>query len=436
MQQGIFIENGMIFDPDGGSFSTGNIVIHHGVIAKIGPHVMPDPSMISASYKTIDATGLTVVPGLVDLHVHFREPGQTHKEDMTSGARAAARGGVTSVLMMPNTAPPIDDPELCDMLCERARNHAPIRVYPSCTITKQMQGVTMTDLAAMQQAGAIACTEDGKSVLSEEILKEAMVIAARLGMTVHSHCEDPALAGSGVMNDDHNAARLHLPGIPNAAEDVIVERDIRLAKETGAHLHICHCSTAGSVALVRKAKEEGISVTAETCPHYLVLTSDDIPSDDANWKMNPPLRKKEDRAARVEALRDGTIDCIVTDHAPHAPEEKRHGFTGSPFGIVGLETSASLIYTELVRTGVLSMEDMVRLMSTTPARIAHLSAGTLAEGMPADVALFDLSASYVIDPDDFASKSRNTPFAGRTVYGKTVMTICDGEIVYTNGENK
>ncbi len=422
----ILIRNGHLIDPANDIDAVLPLFIEDGVIRSVGD--APDKADL-----IVEAAGLTVTPGLVDMHVHLRDPGQEHKEDIGSGARAAAHGGVTSILAMPNTKPPIDCPDRVRYVENKAASVAPVHVYQVGAITAEMKGEALADLEGMAAAGAKAFSEDGRSVVNAELLRRAMVTAGRLGLPVLSHCEDLTLVNGGVMNADANAERLGLPGISNLSEDVIIARDLLIARDTGAHLHLCHCSTKGSVDLLRAAKRAGIPVSAETCPHYLILTSDDIPSDNADFKMNPPVRTKEDRDALRSAVAEGLIDVIVTDHAPHAPWEKNRGFRSSPFGIVGLETSAALIYTELVKTGIISLKDMILKMSTLPAQILGLPAGTLSVGAPADIAVFDLEEKYTIDPASFLSKSVNTPFAGREVYGRTKMTIAGGTIVYREG---
>ncbi len=428
--QTIRIRNGHAVDPSTGLDGLYDIVVNDDRIGGVYPAGHGPASDIE-----IDAEGLWVLPGLVDMHVHFREPGQEHKETIKTGAAAAAHGGVTSVLTMPNTTPPLDSPELIARCIKQAED-APCHVYPIASITRGMQGKENVDFSALKAAGAAAFSEDGRSVLNARLLRDAMICTSDIDRLVISHCEDPDLVKGGVMNEDENAQRLHLPGICTASEDVIIARDAVLAAETGAHVHICHCSTAGSVSILRAAKKLGVRITAETCPHYLILTTDDITEDDGRFKMNPPLRTAADREALRAALADDTIDVIVTDHAPHASEEKQGGFLKSAFGIVGLETSAALIYTELVRTGILSLSDMVRKMSTRPAEICGLDAGTLRPGAPADIAVFDFDHAYEIDPAEFRSKSRNMPFAGRRVYGKCMYTLCGGKIVYSSREDR
>ena len=419
----ILIKGGTVIDPVNGTEKVEDILIRDGIIAK------RKTSIKEKADKVINAKGLTVTPGIVDMHVHFRDPGQTYKEDIFTGALAAAHGGVTSVLTMPNTKPVMDEPDRISYVVNKGKSSA-IHVYQVSAITKGMKGETLTDIAGVAKAGAKALSEDGKSVMNTKLLRDAMLEAKKAGIPVCSHCEDLALVDGGVMNDDENALRLGLPGINNASEDVIIARDMVLAKDTGCHLHLCHCSTAGSVDLIRAGKAMGVDLSAETCPHYLILTSDDIPGDDGNFKMNPPLRAPADREAIRKAVADDTIDILVTDHAPHARMEKAGGFKTAPFGIVGIETSVALLYTEMVRTGDISLMQMIRKMTVNPAKVMGIEAGTLDEGAPADVAIFDFENAYVIDPAEFLSKGKNTPFAGREVYGKTMYTICGGKVVW------
>ncbi len=420
----ILIKNGLLVDPGSGTLREEDLLVKDGMIAGRGAYSgeMAD--------RVIDASGLAVLPGLVDLHVHLRDPGQEYKEDVRTGALAAARGGVTSLFAMPNTAPPVDSVETYRYVTDKAAHVSPVRVYQSATLTLGMKNEALTDMRALAAAGVKGFTEDGKSVMNASLLRDAMILAKELGLPVMEHCEDITMVRGGVMNDDANAQRLGLPGISNAVEDVIVARDCILARETGAHLHLQHCSTAGSVRIVRAAKALGVDVSAEVCPHHFAMTSDEIPGDDANYKMNPPLRTKEDAEALIEGLADGTIDCISTDHAPHGAEEKKRGFRGSPFGIVGLETSAALTYTALVRTGRISLLQMAEKMSRNPAAILGIPGGTLAEGSPADLAVFDFVRPYRIDPEQFVSKGKNTPFGGKEVYGSCRYTIAGGRIIY------
>lgn len=420
----LLIKNGRVLDPASGRDEVCDILVEDGVIRRVGKQVEAEDARI------VEAFGYFVMPGLVDLHVHFRDPGLTYKEDIETGSRAAARGGYTTVLAMPNTKPVIDTPDKVRYVTNKARKVAPIHVLQVGAVTMEQKGERVSDIRGMVEAGIPAISEDGKSVMDTLVYREAMEIASELDLPVLAHCEDIHLVDHGVMNADERAEALGMRGITNAVEDVIVARDILLAKETGARLHLCHCSTRDSVEMVRRAKEEGLKVSAEVCPHHFTLTSDDIPGDDANYKMNPPVRSQADKEALIQGLRDGTIDAIATDHAPHSAEEKSQSMTKAPFGIVGLETAVPLTVTELLETGVLTPLDMARVMSCQPARIAGLEAGTLQEGKAADIVLIDPKEEYVIDKNTFASKGRNTPFHGRRVRGKVKMTICGGQIVY------
>lgn len=422
------IKNGRVLDPASERDGIYEVLIRDGVIARVAEKIE------AADAEVIDAAGCFVMPGLVDLHVHLRDPGLTYKEDIGSGARAAARGGYTTILAMPNTKPVIDSPDKVDYVRNKAEQTAPIHVLQVGAVTKGQLGEEISDIRGMAEAGIPAISEDGKAVMDARVYRQAMEIAAELDLPVLAHCEDIRLVDGGVMNADEKAEALGMRGITNTVEDVIVARDILLAKETGARLHLCHCSTKDSVEMIRLAKKEGLKVSAEVCPHHFTLTSEDIPGDDSNYKMNPPLRTRADRNALIEGLRDGTIDAIATDHAPHSAEEKSQSMKKAPFGIVGLETAVPLTVTKLLKTGVLTPLQMARVMSWQPARIANLSCGTLAEGAAADVVLIDPDREYVIDKNTFATKGRNTPFDGWKVCGRVKMTICGGKIVYEDKE--
>lgn len=423
----LLIRNGIVVDPAAETEEKRDIRIDGGRVAEIGFRLPAGDS------RMIDADGCLVMPGFIDMHVHLRDPGQEYKEDIATGAAAAAHGGFTAVVAMPNTKPVIDGPEGVEYVQKKAASVSKIRILQAGAVTKGQEGRELADIAGMKKAGSPAVSEDGKSVMDAQVCREGMKLAAQNGMLFLDHCEDRNLVDGGVMNADENARRLGLRGITNAVEDVIAARDILLAKETGVHLHLCHCSTRDSVKMVRLAKEAGIAVTAEVCPHHFTLCSDDIPGDDAAYKMNPPLRAREDRDALREGLRDGTMDVISTDHAPHAAEEKNQSMAQAPFGIVGLETAAALAYTELVRSGILTLPQMAQKMSLNPARILGLDRGQIAEGKAADLVIFDVREPYRIDPETFLSKGRNTPFAGREVWGKVRMTVADGEIAYSDG---
>ncbi len=429
----MIIKNGTVVDPREGFSGRGTVYVRENRIDKVvmGAYV---PAEEDENDRVIDAEGNYVLPGLIDLHVHFRDPGQTAKEDLMTGAAAAAAGGVTTVCAMPNTNPTVDSVETIEDILRRAKE-APIRVEQLSAITKGEMNETLVDIPAMKQAGAVAFSEDGKSVMNTLLFREALKEIGKAGGVVMSHCEDKDLVDGGVMNAGPKQRELGFPGITNAVEDVIAARDIFMAAEQGVQLHLCHCSTRGTVELMRMAKRLGYQVTAEVCPHHFTLTDADIPGDDGLFKMNPPLRSEEDVQALIEGLRDGTMDVISTDHAPHTAEEKSRGFK-SPFGIVGLETSAALTFTALVGPGLIGIEDMVRLMSQKPAEIIHMEKerGTLRPGALADIVIFDPNRQWVVDPDRFKSKGRNTPYAGKTLLGKVAMTICDGKVVYQEEE--
>lgn len=424
---GILIRGGRIIDAATDTDKIGDIYLEDGVIAQIGENLV----CRSDQDKVIDAQGRLVMPGLIDLHVHFRDPGQTQKEDIETGSRAAARGGVTTVVAMPNTSPVIDDPDRVNYVHHKAEQLSSIHVLQAGAITKGENGKELSDIDGMAKAGIPALSEDGKSVMDTRLCKEAMQIAAELDLPIFAHCEDIDLRADGCMNEDENAKRLGLPGICNAVEDVIAARDILLARETGARLHLCHCSTEGVAKMMKIVKEEGLdNITAEVCPHHFILTSDDILSDDPNYKMNPPLRTRKDVDALIKGLQNGDFQVISTDHAPHAAPEKTGSIRNAAFGIVGIETSFALSYTALVETGLLTIGQLVEKMSWNPAKILKSERGTIQTGHPADIVIADVEHEYTIDKEQFASKGRNTPFDGWKVKGKILYTICDGKIAY------
>lgn len=447
----LMIKGGRVLDPATNTDQIADIYIEDGSVKKIGKKLKDHADEI------IDATGKYVMPGFVDLHVHLRDPGQTEKETVETGAAAAAKGGYTTIMAMPNTKPVIDNPDVLSYVLNKGRSVTPVHIYQAGAITVGMNGEKLTDMEDMAAHGAIAFSEDGKSVMSTKLCWDAMHMLAKLDLPFLDHCEEKTLVNGGVINEDANCERLGLPGICNAVENVIAARDVLLSTETGARLHLCHCSTKEVVEILRIAKQRGFTtLTAEVCPHHFTLISDDIPdapaprseSDDTptlsaipsnkegyemvNYKMNPPLRTAADRAALIEGLRDGSIDCIATDHAPHSAQDKNKGMLEAPFGIVGLETAAALTYSELVKTGVLTPLQMAEKMSYNPAKILKLEggAGEIAVGKDADLVIFDPEASYVIDKNTFVSKSKNTPFHGRKVTGRVDMTIIGGDVVY------
>lgn len=416
------IKNARVVSPADGLDGVADIVIEDGKIVRVGS----DLSVSGA--QVIDARGMVAVPGLVDMHVHLRDPGQTDKEDILTGCAAAAAGGVTALLCMPNTNPTVDTPETVAYILEKARR-AKAKVYVAASVTKGLASKEPSDWQALRAAGAIALSDDGRPVENTGFLRDAMRQAPALGMTVAAHCEDLYLAAGGKINEGEVSRQLGVKGIPAAAEDCGTAREIALAAAENVPVHICHVSTKTSVALVRDAKRRGVRVTAETAPHYFSLTEQELLRRDADYRMNPPLRTAADVAAIAEGLADGTIDCIATDHAPHTPAEKAD-FEKAPNGSVGMETSFAVAYTYLVRTGVLTLPQLVEKMAVNPARILGVNAGTLAAGAPADIALIDLSEQWTVDPCRLHGKSQNTPFKNRTLTGRVKMTLLDGEIVF------
>ncbi|MCL6593746.1 MAG: dihydroorotase [Alicyclobacillus sp.] len=368
------------------------------------------------------------LPGLIDVHVHLREPGLTDKETITTGAWSAAAGGFTQIACMPNTQPPLDSPEWVRWVRERAGT-APVQVHPIGCITRGQRGAELTDFAGLQVAGAVALSDDGKGVQHGGLMRKALAWAAELGLPVAIHAEDESLAGGGVLHRGA-AARLGLPDLPGEAEAAMVARDLLLAEQTGAHLHVCHVSMESTVSLIRWAKQRGVRVTAEVAPHHLLLSEEAIDADDAVWKVNPPLRSERDCQACLAGFLDGTLDLVATDHAPHTAAEKAQSIRTAPFGMVGLETVFPLLYTYLVLPGKLSLAELVRRMSTRPAQVFGLAGGVLRPGAPADLTAVDLVHERVIDPERFLSKGRNTPFRGWRAVGFPTVTICRGRVVY------
>ena len=419
----ILIKGGRVIDP-GRLVGTADVLIENGKISAVGPH-LPVP----ADCRVIDAQGKLVLPGFVDLHVHFREPGFEYKETIQSGSAAAVAGGFTTVCCMPNTSPINDNQAVTEFILERARLANLANVLPVGAITKGSEGKELAEIGDLRRSGCVAISDDGKPVMNSLVMRRAMEYALAFDVTVVDHCEDLHLAEGGCMNEGLISTELGLPGIPSAAEDVMVARNLALSELTGARLHLAHISTAGSVRMVREAKARGIHVTAEACPHHFTLTEDVVRGYNTHAKMNPPLRTWTDVQAIKEGLRDGTIDVIATDHAPHATQEKQQDFTEAPFGIVGLETALSLTL-GLVDEGVLSLEQAVQKLTSAPAAAFGLKKGTLAVGADADVAIVDQHDQWEVDPAKFRSKSRNTPFAGWKVKGRVQTTIVGGRVVF------
>ncbi|NBA54420.1 dihydroorotase [Enterococcus hirae] len=384
--------------------------------------------------EVFDAKGQLITPGLVDVHVHLREPGFTYKETIAAGTKAAARGGFTTVCAMPNLNPVPDTPEKLEQVYDLIKRDAVVKVLQYAPITENLRSEVLVDQEAMIKAGAFAFTNDGVGVQTAGTMYQAMKEAAKNNKALVAHTEDESLLFGGVMHAGDKAKELGLPGILSVTESSQIARDLLLAEATGVHYHVCHVSTKESVRVIRDAKKAGIHVTAEVSPHHLILIDEDIPEDFGFWKMNPPLRGKEDREALIEGLLDGTIDCIATDHAPHGLEEKSKSFLESPFGIVGSETAFQLIYTHFVETNRFTLEQVINWMATKPAEIFQLEAGTLTVGAPADVAVFDIEHSSTIDKKDFLSKGENTPFVGWNVKGETLGTFVDGKLAWHKGE--
>ncbi len=417
----MILRGGRIIDPASNTDATLDVLIDAGTIVAIG-------GTIDAGGATeIDVSGLVVAPGLVDIHVHLREPGREDEETIESGTRAAVHGGVTTVAAMPNTEPTIDDPSWVEYV--RARGKL-ATVHPIAAITMQREGKILTGMAELAAAGAVAFSDDGCSVENANVMRRALEYASMVGRPVVAHCEDPALVGHGVMHEGLASTKAGLRPIPPAAEEVMVARDIILAADTGAHLHVAHVSTAGSVELVRRAKADGVAVTCETCPHYFSLTDDDVRSYDTSLRVNPPLRTAEDVAAIIEGLVDGTIDAIASDHAPHSLEEKQVEFDAAPPGMIGLETLLPVTLTHLVHTGAMTLPAALRLLTSGPARTLDIPGGTLEVGARADVVVFDPDTEWTVGADWFRSKSKNSPYIGRTLKGRVRMTITHGRIVF------
>ena len=426
MTRPLLLKGGRVIDPSRNMDQPADVLIEDGKIAAVG-HGLAVPQ--GADVR--DVTHKIVAPGLVDVHVHLREPGNEDEETVASGARAAAAGGFTAICAMPNTDPVTDNQAAVGFIVRQSGRAGAARVYPIGAVSLGQKGERLAEFGEMVAAGAVAVSDDGRPVASSHLMRTALEYARTFGIPVADHCEDPGLASGGVMHEGLVSTRLGLKGIPAAAEEIMVARDCLLAELTGGHVHLCHMSTRGSVAIIREAKERGIRVTAEVTPHHLTLTDHACDGYDTLAKMNPPLREGADVAALRGALKEGVIDCIASDHAPHAYDEKEAAFDDAPFGIVGLETAFAVANTELVRDGgVLSLPELIRRMSTEPARVFHLPGGTLAVGAAADVAVLDPAARWTVDPAAFHSKSRNTPFAGRALMGRAVLTVVAGAIVH------
>jgi len=419
----LLIRNARVIDPANTLDAVADILIDGGVIKQVGPRLAADGA------EVLEATGKVVCPGFIDIHTHLREPGYEYKETVATGTRAAAAGGFTAVCCMANTDPVNDNGSITEYILDRARTEGTVHVYPIGAVTRGLRGEELAELAELADSGCVAFSDDGRCVMNAALYRRAMEYTLPFGTPLISHAEDDALSRDGVMNEGVVSTELGLPGVPAAAEEAVVARDIILAELTGAHVHIAHLSTAGAVRLVRDAKARGVRVTAEVTPHHLVLTEEAVRSFDPNTKMSPPLRSKRDTEALLEALTDGTIDCIATDHAPHALSEKEGEYDRAAFGVVGLETAVAVLLDRLVRPGLLPLDTLVARLSRDPARLLNLPGGTLAPGTRADVTILDLERELTVDPPRFQSKSRNTPFAGWRLRGGPWMTIVSGKRV-------
>ena len=421
----LLIKHGRVVDPVNSTVSIQDLYIENGKVVQLEKDIRQEADQI------IDATGLVICPGLVDMHVHLRDPGLTYKEDIFTGTAAAAHGGVTSVACMANTDPVVDTPEQIQYIKDKAAQANGVHVYPIAAVSMGMRGEEPSDADALKKAGAIALSDDGCNVDNANLMRDVMIHAKRLELPVLCHCEDTTMVEGRAVNEGSVSRQLWLEGRPAIAEEIMVMRDAMLAEETGAHVHICHVSTAKSVDIIRRMKKRGVAITCETCPQYFTLTEDEILTQGSMARVNPPLRTAKDIKGIIAGLKDGTIDAIATDHAPHSAEEKARPLTRAPSGMVGLETSLAITLTELYHTGKMKLPEIIKRMTYTPASILRLSSkGRLSLGSDADITIFDPEEVWTIDPEQFASKARNTPFAGRQVKGKVRYTIVGGNVIY------
>jgi dihydroorotase len=421
----VLLRGGRVVDPSQSIDAVVDVLLVDGLVARLGERLSAPEGA-----EVLEVGGLLVTPGLIDVHVHLREPGGEHKETIASGARAAAAGGVTTVVAMPNTDPPIDNPAAVGFVLAEGLRSGAARVHPSGTITVGQLGEQLSEVGEMVGAGAVTITDDGRPVMNAGVMRLALEYAQSFDVPVSVHCENLDLSRGGSMNEGVISTRLGLTGIPNAAEDVMIARDLALAELTGGRLHVQHVSTRAGVEMIRAAKARGIRVTAEATPHHFTLTDEAVDSYRTNAKMNPPLRGEADRAAVREGVRDGTLDVVATDHAPHHYDEKEQAFEDAPNGIVGLETSLGLVLTELYHSGLIDLPTVVERMSCAPARAFRLAGGTLRPGAPADVTVLSLDREWTVDPERFLSLSRNTPFGGRRLRGAPVRTVVGGRSVW------
>ncbi|MDK2929963.1 MAG: dihydroorotase [Bacillota bacterium] len=423
----LLLKGGRVVDPQNGLDETMDVLIKEGKVVAV------DTAIGAEDARVLDVRGKVVLPGLIDMHVHLREPGREDEETIETGTLAAARGGFVAVACMPNTDPPLDTGAAVRFVLSRARETGYVRVLPVGAVTRGLGGTELAEIGELRRAGAVAISDDGRPVTNATVMRHAMEYASMFDMPVISHAEDVELSAGGAINEGYWSTRLGLPGIPAAAEETMVARDIFLAELTGARLHIAHVSTAGSVELIRRAKEKGILVTCEATPHHFTLTDEAVAGYDTNTKVNPPLRTQRDVEAVRQGLADGTIDVIASDHAPHTAEEKEVEYELAAFGMIGLETSLALAVTELVRPGILTLGQLVERMSYGPARTLGLDWPGIVPGAEANITVLDPDASFVVDPAGFASRSRNTPFSGRRLFGKVVATVVEGRLAYGAG---
>ena len=420
----LLIKNGRVVHP------VTSAVILQDILIEDGKIVLIERGLEAEADQVIDASGLAVSPGLVDMHVHLRDPGLTYKEDIITGSNAAARGDITAMACMANSSPTVDCPEQVQYVLDRANQGAGVQIFPIAALSKGLRGEEPTDADALKKAGAIALSDDGNNVDNANLMRDVLIQAGQLDIPVLCHCEDTSMVEGRAVNEGSVSRQLWLEGRPAIAEELVVMRDAMLAEETGAHVHICHVSTARSVEIIRKMKKKGIHITCETCPQYFTLTEDEVLVQGSLARVNPPLRTAQDVKGIIAGLKDGTIDAIATDHAPHSAEEKARPLVRAPSGMIGLETSLAITLTQLYHTGKMELPEIIRRMSTNPSDILHLPKGRMSLGVDGDLTIFDPNEEWTVDPERFASKARNTPFGGWKVKGRVKYTIVKGRVIY------